>query len=209
MSLLDLIEKNNAVRFSSNSLCQLSAFLISDISWRRSDQTGHGIFLHVLTHIDTDHILFIVKQCGSQSLGKLCFTNTGWSEEQEGTDRLCGILDSGFGTKDRICYETYTFILSYYTFVQLILKAQKLRSLALSQLGYRNTGPSGNDTCDLIICNCLMYQTSVTFFNLFFFNFQLLLKLRQLAVLQLGSFLQIVILFCFLDLFIDILDLLT
>ena len=93
--------------------------------------------------------------------------------------------------------------------MQLILKAQKLRSLALSQLGYRNAGPSGNDTCDLIICNCLMYQTSVAFFNLFFFNFQLLLKLRQLAVLQLGSFLQIVVLFCFLDLFIDILDLLT
>ena len=42
-----------------------------------------NVFLHVLTHIDTDHILLIVKQCGSQSLGKLCFTNTGWSEEQE------------------------------------------------------------------------------------------------------------------------------
>ena len=157
MSLLDLIKKNNTVRFSSNGLCQLSAFLISDISWRRSNQTGHGIFLHVFTHIDTDHILLIVKQCGSQSLGKLCFTNTGWSEEQEGTNRLCGILDSCFGTKDRICYKTNTLILSYYTFVQFILKAQQLGSLTFCQLGYRNTGPSGNDTSNLIICDSLMY----------------------------------------------------
>ena len=54
-----------------------------------------------------------------------------------------------------------------------------------------------------------MYQASVTLFNLPLLNLQLLLKLRQLAVLQLSCFLQIVILFCFLDLFIDILDLLT
>jgi len=209
VSLLDLIEKNNTVRFSSNSLCQLTAFLISDISWRRSDQTGHGIFLHVLTHIDTYHILLIIKQCGSQSFGKLCFTNTGWSKEQEGTDGLGRIFDSCFGTEDRICYKSYTFILSYYTFMKLIFKTEKFGSLTFRQLGYRNTGPSGNDTGDLIICNSLMYQASVTLFNLFLLNLQLLLKLRQLAVLQLCCFLQIVVLFRLLDLFIDILDLLT
>ena len=93
--------------------------------------------------------------------------------------------------------------------MQLILKAQQFGSLTFCQLGYRNTGPSGNDTSNLIICDSLMYQASVTLFNLLLLNLQLLLKLRQLAVLQLCCFLQIVILFCFLDLFIDILDLLT
>ena len=83
MCFLDLIKKYNRIWFSSDCFCQLSAFIVSNISRRSSDQSGHGIFLHVLTHIDTDHILLIVKQCGSQSLGKLCFTNTGWSEEQE------------------------------------------------------------------------------------------------------------------------------
>ena len=157
MSLLDLIEKNNTVRFSSNGLCQLSAFLISDISWRRSDQTDTEYFsMYSLISIRT---IFCSSSnsAGSQSLGKLCFTNTGWSEEQEGTNRFCGILDSCFGTKDRICYKTNTLILSYYTFVQFILKAQQLGSLTFCQLGYRNTGPSGNDTSDLIICDSLMY----------------------------------------------------
>ena len=54
-----------------------------------------------------------------------------------------------------------------------------------------------------------MYQASVTFFDLLLLNLQLLLKLRQFAILQLCCFLQIVVLFGLLDLFIDILDLLT
>ena len=54
-----------------------------------------------------------------------------------------------------------------------------------------------------------MYQATVTFFDLFFLNLQLLLKFWKFSILQLGCFFQIVVLFCFLDLFIDILDLLT
>ena len=76
---LNLIKEDNGVRFSPDSLCQLAAFLVSHISRRRSDQSGHGVFLHVLTHIDTHHILFIVEQAGCQRLGKLCFADTGRS----------------------------------------------------------------------------------------------------------------------------------
>ena len=54
-----------------------------------------------------------------------------------------------------------------------------------------------------------MYQTAVTFFDLLFLNLQLLLKFWKFSILELGSFFQIVVLFCLLDLFIDILDLLT
>ena len=54
-----------------------------------------------------------------------------------------------------------------------------------------------------------MYQATVTFFDLFFLNLQLLLKFWKFSILKLGCFFQIVVLFCFLDLFIDILDLLT
>ena len=70
MCLLDLIEQYHAVRFSPDSFGQLTTFLISYISGRRSDQTRDRILLHVLTHIDTYHIILIVEQCCRQTLGQ-------------------------------------------------------------------------------------------------------------------------------------------
>ena len=57
--------------------------------------------------------------------------------------------------------------------------------------------------------NCLMDKAAVAFFDLFFFYFKLLLNFRKFSILKFGGFFQIVILFCFLDLFIDIFNLLT
>ena len=209
MCLLNLIKQDNAVWFTTNSLCKLTAFFVSYISRRRSDQTRYRIFLHVLTHIDSYHILLIIKQSGCQCLGKFCLTNTGRSKEQERSNRFGRVFDSCFGTKDCICNKTYTFILSDHTFMQFILQTKKFRSLAFSQFRYRNTCPTGDNPCNLIICDSFMYQTAVTFFDLFFFDFQLLLSLRKFSVLQFCCFFQIVILFCFLDLFIDVINLLT
>ena len=175
MCFLDLIKKYNTVWFTADCLSKLTALLISYISRRRSDQSGYRILLHVLTHINSDHILFIIKQILCQSFGKLCLTYTCRTKEQEGTDWFSRILDAGFGTKDCICNPLHTFILAYNSLVKLIFQSEKFSSLAFCQSCYRNTGPSGNDPCDLIISNCLMNQTSVTFFDTLFFDFQLLL----------------------------------
>ena len=93
--------------------------------------------------------------------------------------------------------------------MQFIFQAKEFCSLSLSKFGYRDACPTRNDSCNLIVCNCLMYQAAVTFFDLFFLNLQLLLKFWKFSILQLGCFFQIVVLFCFLDLLVDILDLLT
>ena len=77
MCLLNLIEKYHRIWFSADCLGQLSALLITDISRRRSDQTGHRILLHIFTHINTDHCIFIIKQCLRQCLGQLCLTDSG------------------------------------------------------------------------------------------------------------------------------------
>ena len=175
MCFLNLIEKYNTVWFTADCLSKLATLLISYISRRRSNQSGYRILLHVLTHINSDHILFIIKQILCQSFGKLCLTYTCRTKEQEGTDRFGRILDAGFGTKDCICNPLHTFILAYNSLVKLIFQSKEFGSLAFCQSCYRNTGPSGNDPCDLIISNCLMNQTSVTFFDTLLFDFQLLL----------------------------------
>ena len=130
MCFFDLIEKHNRVWFSTNSLGKLAAFIISDISRRRSDQTGHRVFLHILTHIDTHHIVLIIKQILCKCFCKLCLTYTGRSKEEEGTDRLGRIFDSCFGTDDCISYFRNAFVLSDDTFVKFICKVQCLTSLA-------------------------------------------------------------------------------
>ena len=54
-----------------------------------------------------------------------------------------------------------------------------------------------------------MYQRQIFAFYLFFFNFQLFLKFRQFAVLQLCCFVQIIASLCFFDLFVHIFNLFT
>ena len=158
MCFLDLIKKYNRIRFSSDCLCQLSTFIVSDISRRSSDQSGHGIFLHVLTHIDTNHVVLIIKQALGKCLCKLCLTYTCRSKEQERTDWFCRIFDTCFGTDNGFCHKFHTFILSNDTFMQLICKVKCLISLTLIQLCNRNTCPSGNDLCNLIVCNRFMHK---------------------------------------------------
>ena len=61
MGLFHFIKQYNGIRFAAHCLGKLSALLVSYVSWRRSDQSGHGMLLHVFTHIDTHHILFIIE----------------------------------------------------------------------------------------------------------------------------------------------------
>ena len=116
MCLFYLIKQYNRIRPSSDCLGKLTAFIVSDISRRRSDQTGHGIFLHVLTHIDTHHIVLIIKQILGKCFCKLCLTYTCRSKKEEGTNRLSRIFDSCFGTDDCIGYFRNAFVLSDDTF---------------------------------------------------------------------------------------------
>ncbi len=53
VSLLDFVEQDHRVRRAANALCQLAAFFVAHISWRRADQLGHGMFFHVFGHIET------------------------------------------------------------------------------------------------------------------------------------------------------------
>ena len=209
MRFLDLIKKYNGIRFSSDCFCQLSTFIISDISRRSSDQSGHGIFLHVLTHIDTNHVVLIIKQALCKCLRKFCLTYTCRSKEQEGTDWFCRIFDTCFRTNNRFCYKLYALILTDDTLMQLICKVKSLVSLALVQFCNRNTCPSGNDFCNLIICNGFMHKCKIFCLYLCLFLFQLFLQLWKTSILELCCLIQIVLSLSFLNLLVHLLNLLT
>ena len=165
------------------------------------------MLLHVLTHVDTHHVLFIVKQVLRQCLGKLRLADAGWSKEQERSDRLGRILDSCFGTKNCFRDFRHAVILTDDSLVQFVTQCQDFSTLSLCQLCYRNTGPAGNNPLDLFLSHTLMYQAHILFVHALFLDLQL--HLRQLAILQFSCFIQIIITLCQLDLFIHCFDLLT
>ena len=72
----NLVQQNNTVRTTTNSLCKLSSFIISNIAGRRSNETRNTVLLHIFTHINADHASFIIKEYFCKRLGKFCFSNT-------------------------------------------------------------------------------------------------------------------------------------
>ena len=58
MGLLNFVKKDDGIRMPANGLCQLSAFLITDISRRRSNKARDCMLFHILGHINSHHIIF-------------------------------------------------------------------------------------------------------------------------------------------------------
>ena len=188
MRLFDLIEKHNTVGMAAHSLGQLTALLIADISRRRTDQTRYAEFLHILGHVDTDHVLFIVKQGLRQRLGQLGLADARRAEEQEAADWAVRVGDTGAGAQDRVRDLLHGLVLTDDPLMQRVRQAQQLFALTLDQLGDRDTGPTGHDTGDLIIRHTVTQQAGfLLLLGDFFFLLQLLLQGGQLAVLQLAG----------------------
>ena len=127
--LLYLIKEHYRVRLSPDCLGQLSALVISDIAGRRSDQTAHGEFLHVLTHIKSDHIALIVKERLSQRLRQLRLAHAGRSQEEERTDRLARVLDACLASLYSLYHQLHSLVLTDDSLVELVAQMQGLAPL--------------------------------------------------------------------------------
>ena len=83
VGLLYLIEEDYLVGLSPDGLCELSALVVADVSWRGSDQTRHAELLLVLAHVDSGHHRLVVEEVVGQRLGQLGLTDTGGTQEDE------------------------------------------------------------------------------------------------------------------------------
>ena len=92
MRFLDFIEQYDGVGLTAYGFRQLTAFIVSYISRRRSYQTGNTVLLLIFTHVDTRHHRFIVKQELGECLGKFRLTYAGRTEKEERADRAFRIL---------------------------------------------------------------------------------------------------------------------
>ena len=149
MCLLDLIKQNHRIRIPADFLAELTALLITDISWRGTDHLGDAVLLHVLRHINTDQRILCAEHCLRECLTKLRLADTGRTKEEERTDRSLRIFESNTSTADRAGYGTDCLLLTDYTFMKDALELFKTLRLFLLELSDRNLRPSGNDIGNL------------------------------------------------------------
>src|SRR6266581_2794642 len=92
MRFLDLVKQYNRVRPAPHSLGKLAAFLVSDVAWRRTDQTRRGEFFHVLRHVDLNQCVGVTEHELSESACEIRFADARGTEKDKRTDRALRIF---------------------------------------------------------------------------------------------------------------------
>ena len=163
----------------------------------------------IFTHVDPrDHVL-VIEQKLRKSFCQFSLTDTGRTHKEERTDRPLLVGQSGPAAADSVSDSLNGLILTYHPLVQFALDAQKLLLLALKHLLYRDSGPLGDNLCDILWGNRLGDNRIL---DLGLFPGQLvnlLLNLGDLAVTELGYLAVVPRPFGCLGLDLVILDLLT
>ena len=157
--LFNLIEQHYGIRSPPDGLGELSAFFVSDVTRRRSDQTRDRVLLHIFAHIDANHCVLVVEEEFSQRAGEFGFSNSGWSEENKRADRAIRILQTGAGPTDGVRYGLTRRVLPNHSFVQVILESP----FAFLQSRYRNSRPARNNLRDVFLRHFLAQQPQFLF----------------------------------------------
>ncbi len=185
MRFLYFIQQDNGIGTTANRLGEVPALFIADISWRRTHQPRHGVFLHKLGHVDTHHGIVAVEHKVSQRFAQFGFPYPGWPKEQERANRTVGIGQPSPATTDGVRYGLNGLVLANHTAMQLLLHTQQFFALAFHHAGYRDPGPARQHFGDLGIGHFVTQQAHGFAFRLRSL-LKLFLQLGDFPVLQLG-----------------------
>ena len=207
MRLFDLVKQNDGIRSAPDSLGQLAALFIAHVSGRRANEARHGEFLHVLRHIDTHQILFVVKQRFGQCLGQFRLADARGAEEQERAERPVRILNAGAAALDGFGDDTHSLILPDDTLVERVLQMQQLVALALHQACGRDARPALDDLGDLFLRDLVAKQARfLAVLRQLFLLLELLFCLGQIAVFELRGLFKVIALFGGFNVAVQLLD---
>ena len=140
--LLDLVEQHDPKRPAAHGLRELAAVFEPDVARGRAYEPGHRVLLHVLRHVDADHVLLVVEQVLCESAGQLGLPHAGGPQEDKAADGPVRVLEGGPRPPYGVGYGPDRRVLSYHPLVQPLLHVQELLRLALQQTvdgGYRST----------------------------------------------------------------------
>mmetsp|Transcript_25957 Transcript_25957/g.37999 ORF Transcript_25957/g.37999 Transcript_25957/m.37999 type:complete len:242 (+) Transcript_25957:1122-1847(+) len=157
MGLLHLIEQQDRVRLASNGIRQLATFVISDITWWRTQQSRHSVFFHVLTHINTDNRILRIKHEFAQGFAQLRLSHAGRPKEDQRSDWFGRIIQTRSRTLDGFRDNLNGIILSNHTVLESITHLEDTLPLRLDKFLWRNTSPNSNYARN-VLCNNFIPQ---------------------------------------------------
>ncbi len=118
MGLLHLVQQHHRIGLAPHAFGQLSALLVTHVTRRRTNQARDGELLHILTHIDSDQVVFRSEETFGYLLGQLRLTNAGRAQEEEGAHRFVGVLQPGAVAADGLYHLADRFVLADDYFAQ-------------------------------------------------------------------------------------------
>ena len=190
MRLLDLIHQDHRVRLTTHRFGQITAFFVTDVARRRTDQASNRMLLHELGHVDPHHGVLGVKQELGQCLAQLGFTHTGRAKEHERATRAVRVCEPCTGATYGVGHRDHRLMLTDHALVQRIFHTQQLVALALKHFGHRNTGPLGDDLGDFLVGH-LVAQQLVLRLGVLLGHLLAAFQVRDHAILQLGHAVQV------------------
>src|SRR6266487_856164 len=153
MRLLHLVEQNDAVRATTYLLGQLPTFVVADVTRRTTEQTRDGMRLHILRHVEADHVVLATEQFSGQRLRQFSFTNTGRSQEQEGTNRAFWIFQTGTRATNGTRHGVDRLVLTDDALAQILFQVTQVLALAFQHLADGYAGPVLDDVSDMLGCD--------------------------------------------------------
>ena len=119
---------------------QLAGFIITHIARRGTDQAGHRVLFHILTHVNGDQRVHGIKQLIGQLLDQLGFAHAGGADK----DKACRAVAAR-----QVCprtlngqrYAVHSFVLADDMLFQGIFQPHQAAILGLFDFNRRNAGP--------------------------------------------------------------------
>jgi hypothetical protein len=76
MCFFYLVEKDDRVGSASDGFGELTSLLVADVAWRRSDEFGDIVTVHIFGHVESDHRFLIIEKKLCQTLGEFGLTDS-------------------------------------------------------------------------------------------------------------------------------------
>src|SRR5829696_1054731 len=151
VGFLDLVEEDDRVRTAPDLLSELAALVVADVARGRADQTGDGVALHVLGHVQTDHGVLVAEEVLGERPRELGLADARGAEEDKRAAGTVRVLDAGEGPPYGAGDGLYGLLLPNDAPVQRFLHLQEARGLLLGHLLDRDASPHGDDLGDLVL----------------------------------------------------------
>ena len=149
VGLLNFVEENHPVGTAAHRLGQLAALVVAHVARGSAHQPGHGVLLHVLRHVQPDHIRLVVEQELRQGLGQLRLAHARRAKENETADGPAGVAQSRPGPANGLGHGFDRLFLPDQPLVQQALHLYQAVRLALQQPAGGNARPAGHQVGDI------------------------------------------------------------